>query len=156
MDPSPFHEKDLDHDAEEFITSWMQEYPLRDPVSLVVHVNQIRDDAQQLVETGVHNYFAYRTKLNRMEFHRLLKQGRISLVIGLAFLALCLLASELLLRQGTSPFLTVLRTSLTIGGWVAMWRPMQIFLYDWWPIRRNGEILAKMSRMPVEVKKRHA
>ena len=86
----------------------MQEYPLRDPVSLVVHVNQWRDDAQQLVETAVHNYFAYRTKLNRMEFHRLLKQGRVSLIIGLAFLALCLLASELLLRQGTSPFLTVL------------------------------------------------
>ena len=102
MDPSPFHEKDLDHDAEEFITSWMQEYPLRDPVSLVVHVIQSRDDAQQLVETAVHNYFAYRTKLNRMEFHRLLKQGRVSLVIGLAFLALCLLASELLLRQGAS------------------------------------------------------
>ena len=156
MDPSPFHEKDLDHDAEEFIVSWMQEYPLRDPVSLVVHVNQSRDDAQQLVEAAVHHYFAYRTKLNRMELHRLLKQGRISLVIGLAFLAACLLASELLLRLETSPFLTVLRTSLTIAGWVAMWRPMQIFLYEWWPIRRVGRIFEKMSHMPVEVKKRHA
>ena len=25
-----------------------------------------------------------------------------------------------------------------IGGWVALWRPMEIFLYDWWPIR--GEV----------------
>ena len=29
MDPSPFHEKDLDRDAEEFIVSWAQEYPVR-------------------------------------------------------------------------------------------------------------------------------
>lgn len=29
MDRSRFHEKDLDHDAEEFIVSWMQEFPGR-------------------------------------------------------------------------------------------------------------------------------
>lgn len=28
MDPSPFIEKDLDDDAEEFIVSWAQEFPL--------------------------------------------------------------------------------------------------------------------------------
>ena len=38
MDPSPFHEKDLDHDAEEFIVGWAQELPLRDPVELRVYV----------------------------------------------------------------------------------------------------------------------
>lgn len=26
MDPSPFHERDLDHDAEEFILSWAREH----------------------------------------------------------------------------------------------------------------------------------
>jgi len=39
MDPSPFHERDLDDDAEEFIVGWAREFPRRDPVSLVVHVN---------------------------------------------------------------------------------------------------------------------
>ena len=67
MDPSPFHERDLDDDAEEFIVSWAQEFPRRDPVSLVIHVNQLpaHGEAQHLVETAVHNYFAYRAKLNR-------------------------------------------------------------------------------------------
>lgn len=41
MDPSPFHEKDLDHDAEEFIISWAQEFPRKDPISLVVHVKEL-------------------------------------------------------------------------------------------------------------------
>ena len=27
----------------------------------------------------------------------------------------------------------ILRGSLTIGGWVSMWRPLEIFLYDWSP-----------------------
>jgi hypothetical protein len=156
MDPSPFHEKDLDHDAEEFIVSWAQEFPRHDPVSLLVHVNQLpaHGDAQELVETAVHNYFGYRAKLNRLEFRHLLKQGRISLVIGLAFLAGCLLTVQLMRHQQGSVSI-VLRESLTIAGWVAMWRPMQIFLYDWWPLRRTGRLYEKLSRVHVEVKKRN-
>jgi hypothetical protein len=131
MDPSPFHERDLDDDAEEFIVGWAREFPRRDPVSLVVHVNQLpaHGDAEHLLETAVHNYFAYRAKLNRLEFRYLLKQGRTSLIIGLAFLAACMLTSQLLRhRAGTLPI--ILREGLIIAGWVAMWRPMEIFLYD--------------------------
>jgi hypothetical protein len=133
MDPSPFHEKDLDHDAEEFIVSWAQEFPRRDPGSLLIHVNQLpaHGDAQRLVVTAVHNYFAYRAKLNRLEFRHLLKQGRTSLIIGLMFLGACLLTSELLLRQEPRSLSIIARESLTIAGWVAMWRPIRIFLYDW-------------------------
>jgi hypothetical protein len=45
MDPSPFHEKDLDHDAEEFIVRWAQEYHLRDPLVLRIYVNQTPTEA---------------------------------------------------------------------------------------------------------------
>jgi hypothetical protein len=156
MDPSPFHERDLDDDAEEFIVGWAREFPRRDQISLVVHVNQLppHGDAH-LLETAVHNYFAYRAKLNRLEFRYLLKQGRTSLIIGLAFLAACMLTSQLLRRQeGTLPI--VLREGLIIAGWVAMWRPMEIFLYEWWPLLRRGRLYEKLSRMRVEVCKRNA
>ena len=156
MDPSPFYQKDLDDDAEEFIIGWAQEFPRRDPVSLVVHVNQLpaHGDAQQLVETAVHNYFAYRAKLNRLEFRHLLKEGRTSLIIGLLFLGACLFISQLLLHQQQGTFSIIARESLTIAGWVAMWRPIRIFLYDWWPVRRLGRLYQKLSRMRVEVRKR--
>jgi hypothetical protein len=155
MDPSPFHEKDLDSEAEEFIVNRLQEFSPHDRVSLIVHVNQNPEqvDLQHDVEMAVHNHFLYRAKLKRLEFHRLLEHGRTSLVIGLVFLALCLLASELLLlRQQSGTFVSLLRESLTIAGWVAMWRPMQIFLYDWWPLRHVGQIYKKISRMRVEVR----
>jgi hypothetical protein len=158
IDPSPFHEKDLDDDAEKFIVGWAQEFPRRDPVALVVYVNQLpaHGDAQHLVETAVHNYFAYRAKLKRLEFRHLLKQGRTSLIIGLIFLGACLLTSELLLRQEPRSLSIIARESLTIAGWVAMWTPIRIFLYDWWPLRRLGHLYEKLSRMRVEVRKRSA
>lgn len=155
MDPSPFPDKDLDDDAEEFIVGWAQEFPRRDPVSLVVHVNQlpVHEDAQRIVEIAVHNYFAYRAKLNRLEFRQLLREGRTNLIIGLVFLGACLLTSEWLLRQQPGSLSIVARESLTIAGWVAMWRPIRIFLYDWWPVLRRGRLYEKLSRMHVEIRK---
>ena len=60
MDPSPFQEKDLDHDAEEFIISWAKEYAHKDPLLLVVHANQPTEIADEVIERAVRNYFIYR------------------------------------------------------------------------------------------------
>jgi hypothetical protein len=154
MDPSPFHEKDLDHDAEEFILSWVQEYHRHDPVTLVIHVTEPVDcpEATKDVERAVHNYFAYRAKLNRLDFRHMMKQGRISLVIGVAFLTICIVLGNFIAGWVDAPWSLLLREALMIGGWVAMWRPLQTYLYDWWPLRHRGQIFEKMSRMAVELK----
>ena len=52
MDPSPFHEKDLDHDAEEFIESRVSEYHREEPVSLVIHLQQLRRGRKPRVEAA--------------------------------------------------------------------------------------------------------
>ena len=156
MDPSPFHEKDLDHDAEEFIVSWMREFSLDDPVWLVVHLNEFPrgEEPQPVIEKAVQNYFAYRSKLNRLEFKHLMRDGRQSLITGLLFLTACLAASSFLAGRGSGAFESLARESLTIAGWVAMWRPMEIYLYDWWPLSRRGKLFEKLSRIRVEVRKR--
>ena len=155
MDPSPFNERDLDRDAEEFIVSWARELPLHDPVVLVVHLAATpqEHDAQKIVEDAIHHYFSYRVELSRLDFRHLMQDGRKSLFIGVVFLAACLTISNLLMGAGKGTFSTIGRESLTIAGWVAMWRPMEIYLYDWWPLRRRQQVLQKLSRMPVEVRK---
>lgn len=156
IDPSPFNEKDLDHDAEEFIVSWTREFPLDEPVVLVIYLAElpVGKDFEPMLEQSVQNYFVYRANLIRMEFRRLMQDGRQSLLIGGLFLAACLTASNVIVGRAPGAFLSVARESLTIAGWVAMWRPMEIFLYEWWPLRRRGKIYEKMSRMKVEVRKR--
>ena len=79
MDPSPFHEKDLDDDAEEFIVSSAEEFQVNDPIVLVIHLSRYPTniDPQQVVEKAVHNHFAYKARLNRLQFRRLLREGRI-------------------------------------------------------------------------------
>ena len=152
MDPSPFIEKDLDDDAEEFIVSWAQEFSPEAPLKLRIYLDQLpAEDPKELIRTAVHNHFAHRAQITNLEFKRLLKQGRTSLFIGLLFLSACLLLSKMLLGREAGTWAAVVRESLTIAGWVAMWRPMQIYLYDWWPLRRRSRIFIKLSHMPVEV-----
>jgi hypothetical protein len=152
MDPSPFIERDLDDDAEEFIVSWAQEFSPKSPIRLRIFLDQWPpEDPKELIKTAVHNHFSHRAEISRLEFKRLLKQGRTSLLIGLVFLAACLLLSKMLLGREAGTWAAILRESLTIAGWVAMWRPMQIYLYDWWPLLRRIRIFTKLSHMPVEV-----
>ena len=152
MDPSPFIDKDLDADAEEFIVSWAQEFPSDDPVRLHIYLEQWpAEDPEEPIKAAVHNYFAHRAEIAHLDFKRLLAQGRVSLIIGLVFLSACLVLSKVLLGRVSSTWGVVAREGLTIAGWVAMWRPMQIYLYDWWPLRRRERIYEKLSHMPVEI-----
>jgi len=32
-----------------------------------------------------------------------------------------------------------------------MWRPIQIFLYDWWALYRKKKIFEKIRDMPIEI-----
>jgi hypothetical protein len=152
MDPSPLQERDLNDDVEEFIVGWMEEYPPNAQVTLRVHLEQWpADDPSNLVRTAIHNYFAYRASVKHQDFERLMRRGRTSLIIGIVFLLGCLVVSHLLLGGNESTWAGVGRESLAIAGWVAMWRPMEIYLYDWWPLRGSERNLEKLSRMPVEV-----
>ena len=156
MDPSPFYQKDLDENAEEYIVGWAEEYPLAEPVSLTLHLEGGLDEAaRELVTEAVHNHFTNQTRLARLEFRRLMRKGWRSLLIGLAALAVTVVFSELLQRYGGALSM-VARESLLIGGWVAMWRPIQIYLYEWWPLQRRRRIFDKLARMPVTIKTRAA
>lgn len=154
LDPAPFHEKDLDHDAEEFIVSWAREYPPDTPLLFVLHLpeHQRPLDPEHTVRDAIRNYFHYRAQLSQMELRRLLQLGRTSLVVGLAFLCACMGARFLLEHLGEGDLLQIVQEGLLIIGWVAMWRPLEILLYDWWPVRRRRRTFENLSRMQVEVR----
>lgn len=155
MDPSPFHERDLDDDAAEFILSWAEEFHRPEPVDLIVHLETVEDVsvAQRIISEAVHHYFEYQARLNRLAFKRLMSQGRMSLMVGLGFLIACLLLLEFVPAGKGTTIGSFLKEGITIAGWVAMWRPLEIYLYEWWPLRRRGQVLDKLSRMSVDVRR---
>jgi len=152
MDPSPFLDRDLDGDAEEFILSWARELPAGQPFELDIHLaNSPPPDRIAGVEEAVQHYFANRTLMKQREFQQLMRRGRLSLIVGLLFLALCLSLGQVAGRLGKNASADFIEASLTIVGWVAMWRPLEIYLYDWWPLRAERQVLARLARVKVKL-----
>lgn len=156
IDPSPVHEKDLMPAVEEFIFEWVDELPRHDSVHLVIYLHEMptEADAQAVTEKAVRHFFSEKARLTKLQFQRLMRQGRVSLFIGLSFLVACLMLSEFFLGGDEGSASSLIREGLTIVGWVAMWRPLEIYLYEWWPLRRHMVLFRKMSHLTVELKQR--
>ena len=102
---------------------------------------------------SIHNYFEYRRQSTTRDLRFRLSEGRTSLLIGIGFLVVCLFLREALRRwAGDATLGAALAEGLLIAGWVAMWRPINIFLYEWWPMRRLARVYAKIAAMEVEVR----
>jgi hypothetical protein len=154
FDPTPFLKRDLDPDADEFITGWARDLEAGVPLALLVHVDRAASspDASDITHQAVRDHFGRRAAETRRTLRLLFRNGRIALVIGLAVVAGCMLLADLIeTRMQESRFGTIIREGLVIGGWVAMWRPIEIFLYEWWPIRADARLFDRLSRMIVRV-----
>lgn len=154
LDPSPFREKDLDRSAEEYIVDSVKELPSKTPCALVIHLDRSEGhpDEERAVGDAVRTHFARRSHFLRRDVHELVRRGFISLGIGIAFLVLLFLIAQATgLVRAESGFPTLVRESMLIAGWVAMWRPLEIFLYDWWPIVGERRVHDRLSRIKVRI-----
>ena len=96
--------------------------------------------------------FGQRVVGSKRKLRALFRRGRISLVIALAFLTASIAVGDGVAAYiGESRLGGVIREGFLIVGWVAMWRPLEVFLYDWWPIRAEGRLLQRLSTMPVQI-----
>ena len=101
---------------------------------------------------SVHQYFKQRALDSRRRLRELFRRGRISLMIAVAFLG-----ASIGIGNAVANFLRdtrlaeIIREGLLIVGWVAMWRPLEVFLYDWWPIRAEAHLFDRLSTMPVRI-----
>jgi hypothetical protein len=154
MDPSPFQERDLDPKAEAYIVEWARQAPARLPLGLVVHLG--REPATEatgaMLREAVDDHFRRRAQATWARLRQLFREGRIALVIGIAFLLVAIFVGEWIAgRIASERNAVVVQESLIILGWVALWRPMGIFLYDWWPIRAEARLLDRLGELDVRV-----
>src|SRR5215475_14050982 len=155
IDPSPFRNRDIDPKAAEFIVGWAKDLPRDASLALVVDLDREAGlpDEPAVLRDAIHEFFRHRAETHRQRLRELFRVGRTSLVIGLAALAGAIALGDFLatLMKG-SRIGEIARESLTIGGWVSMWRPLEVFLYDWWPMRNEARLSDRLAAMPVRIR----
>jgi len=149
MDPTPLEERTLNSEVADWIEEWAEDLGGDKPLTIEIHLTEgtagSRGDA---VARGLHNHFEYREWQVGRQLGKLLREGRISLLIGLVALTVFISLSRLI-GADANPVLDVVHEGLTVLGWVSMWKPLQIFLYEWWPIRRERTACRRLAEAEV-------
>jgi hypothetical protein len=155
LDPFPFRDRDLDKDAEDFILGWARELPKHHPIDIFIHVpsgEKQKVDPGQVTE-ALNRYFDYRAGALSLDLKGLFRVGRLSLLIGLAVLGLCLLLSRAVVQVvGEGEVGRYLNEGLIILGWVANWKPIELFLYEWWPVAQRRNLYRRLAVARVEMR----
>lgn len=147
LDPLPFHEKDIDPEVEAFVVDWARELRRSLSPEIIIHAPGAQAGAPETleVESAMRRYFSGRAAALRRQHRELLRTGRASLAVGLGVLAACSLLAPLIARLAPGELAAFLAEGLIILGWVANWRPIEIFLYDWWPLLERRRLYEWLS-----------
>jgi len=155
LDPFPFRERDLDKEAEEFIVGWARELATDHAITILIHLPEAeaKTKAARELKEAFHGYFSHHADAIQREINELFRIGRRSLGIGASILVACLLLAHL--AGGyliNSPFKRLVEESFLILGWVANWRPLEIFLYDWLSPARRRDLYRRLAAANVELR----
>jgi hypothetical protein len=149
MDPQPLDDRSLNVEVADWIEEWAEDIDNKEPIVLEVYVaDGSHVGREDLVIAGLRGHFEYRQWATGRQLSRHWRDGRISLVIGLVAITGFTAASRLI-GSSTNPVINVIHEGLSVVGWVSMWKPLEIFLYEWWPIRREYRAYRRLAEAEV-------
>ncbi|MDT8343049.1 MAG: hypothetical protein RQ752_01340 [Thermohalobaculum sp.] len=154
LDPSPFHERDLDPKAEAYIMAWAREVPRHAPIALRLHLPASEATSAQAADmaSAIATHFTAVAATAEAERRDLFRLGWRYLAISVPLLAACLVLGRLAVALiGEGPLGELAATGLAILGWVANWKPLETFLFDWVPLRRRRDLALRLAAAPVEL-----
>lgn len=152
QDPQALPARRLNSEWLEYIFEIMNDKPGKGPVNLMITANTIGPDFKigELPEVLREEFKNY-DKFLRRRLKENFRVGRISLGLTLFPLIICIFLSEATLFLNLGIFQQAFREGFLIIGWVALWRPVEILLYDWWPIAENRRKIKRILLGRIEI-----
>ncbi len=153
-DPSPFKDHDLDENFVRYLLNSVQAYPFKTNIRLKIEIEKEPGSSsdQAKIQEAIHSYFQYEAALVHSRKKKSVREGRLFLLIGLISLFGCLSLSQVLESAfAQSKFMLIMQEGLVIIGWVTMWRPLEMFLYDWRPLHEQEIYMNKLAEMKKDI-----
>ena len=153
FDPAPFHEKELDSDAEHYIVDTVSEFPKKTRFKIIIYLpaDIAGTERAMKIPLAIHNHFQYKMLVAERKFRSHFRHGRSTLLIGLIFLMIALLARQLVSSLDNHIIAQLFADALLIIGWAAMWEPITVLLYQLWPIIQMKKTYEKISTMEIDI-----
>ena len=153
-DPAPFRERDLDKNAVDYLLAAAQEIPRKQPLKIVVTISDEPEPrlAPDVIVEAVRGHFGYEREQMERRLREHVRRGQMILGVGLTVLVVFLTLAELTASLPSGPLREILREGFVITGWVAMWRPLEVLLYDWWPMVDERRRIGRILETPVSIR----
>ena len=153
FDPAPFHEKELDSAAEHYIVDTVKDFPQKTRFKMIIYLppDIVGTERAMKIPPAIHNHFQYKMLVAERKFRSHFRHGRTTLLIGLTFLTIALLARQLVSSLENHLLAQLFADALLIIGWAAMWEPITVLLYELWPIIQLKKTYEKISRMEIDI-----
>lgn len=153
-DPAPFREKDLDEDFVQYINSAVREFSFPSLIKIVIYIeepepNTLNSDA---IREAIHSHFFYQIELQTGNLRRYVKRAQVFLLIGLLALGACLGFAQSIPTDSKPGFTEILREGIIIFGWVSIWKPIELILFDWYPLYENLRFDRKLFSTEIDVR----
>jgi hypothetical protein len=152
-DPAPFRERDLDDDFVEYILSSVSEFRISTPLKIVIHVEEgeTKDLSKDSIREAICSYFNYKIDLQRRDLKTFMKRAQLFLFIGLIILVACISIAQNLPLPSTPGAIGILREGIVIFGWVSIWKPIELIMFDWYPLFEKLRIYKKLLETEIDV-----
>jgi hypothetical protein len=151
-DPSPYMVRDLDNSIMEYIAGCVLEITPGLVGKLRFHSEDFFDlDKQDVFVKSIKDFFLLKAHMEKVKIQQVFKRGFFSLMIGLTFLTSAIFASFTIHSASPEFWTAFLKEGLHLLGWVSMWTPISLFLYDWWEPFQDLKVYRRLSQVDIEI-----
>ncbi len=149
-DPAPFRDRDLDPGLREYLYESAEDLLSRGPPRLVFWLEKPCE--RDALEVPVREHFTYELERLTRGRHRDVRLGFVTLLIAFGLIALFIGVAQVVALELPNAFGAALKEALTISGWVLLWRPVEVLIYDGLPWRHRRKVLQNLLAAPVFVR----
>ncbi|MGL6269217.1 MAG: hypothetical protein ACRC2O_14895 [Chitinophagaceae bacterium] len=139
-------------DAEEFIIEEAEALPAKALININVHLALSEIKHKDDIAPAIHRHFSYRKEQSQKEYKRIFKYGWRILLIALGLLAFIFIITEIAFyyMPDNKPVLFI-HESFIILSWVALWRPLELLMYEWYPVKTDIDLYTRLEKCTVQV-----
>jgi len=142
----------LHPDVEEFIIEESEKLQRNSDFHITIQITEEQSFNMKEISFIIHKHFKNKRDQSSYEIKKILRLGWRSLFIGFAFLIIMFLLTKTLMTfLPENPLMVTLRELFIILGWVALWRPAELLLYEWRPYKRNEKLFDRIAKCRVQV-----
>lgn len=152
LDHSPFREGTLTEAAEAYILKRVKDLPQHERVRIEIVLPSVgQSEPIPGLEAAFRDHFEKCAEAETRKLQEHFRTGRRALLIGVVTLSICLAIAFYISGLPQRPSTRVVQESFVILGWVSVWKPIEMFLYDWMPGARRRDLCRLLAAADVSV-----